>query len=281
MQNNDLKIAVAHSKVSGDVRQNTKNIKAQIKAAAEAGCRLIQFTEGAISGLFWEHIKNWQEVDQGLLLSQLEDICKFAQELKIWVALGCNHHLSKDNLPHCSTYIISDEGQVVTRYDKRYLSETNITKRKYAPGKSAVTFEIDGILMGCVSGTDIFYNAPFDEYRDLGVECVLFSVNLAHSQSFLTMAQAHANQSHIWMTVSTNTDNIFPLASHFIGPDGAIANSSDYGTPGLAIGKISLNDPGWDIPINQSRPWRKLAREGLAYQDYYVEDTRSEIRNRF
>jgi predicted amidohydrolase len=44
------------------------------------------------------------------------------------VVLGSAHPLTPPHRPHNSLYVISDKGQLVDRYDKRFCSNTEITR---------------------------------------------------------------------------------------------------------------------------------------------------------
>ena len=76
--------------------------------------------------------------------------------------------------PHNSLYVVSDRGELVTRYDERLLSNTKISFM-YSPGKIPVTFEVDGVRFGCALGMEAHYPEIFIEYERLDVDCVLFS----------------------------------------------------------------------------------------------------------
>lgn len=58
--------------------------------------------------------------------------------------------------PHNSLYVVSDYGELVTRYDERLLSNTKISFM-YSPGKTAVTFEVDGFRFGCAMAMEVHY----------------------------------------------------------------------------------------------------------------------------
>jgi predicted amidohydrolase len=57
--------------------------------------------------------------------------------------------LSGPNRPHNSLYVVSDQGAVVERYDKRFLSHTEV-RFLYTPGTRPVVFEVDGFRFGTV-----------------------------------------------------------------------------------------------------------------------------------
>lgn len=65
------------------------------------------------------------------------------QRTGLWTAFGSLHPLTPPNRPHNSLYIISPNGHVVTRYDKRFLSHTEVTWM-YTPGTEPVVFAAEG-----------------------------------------------------------------------------------------------------------------------------------------
>ena len=114
MSENRISIAVAHSYVDADVKINGQNIRKQMTQTANAGCRLIQFTEAAVSGRFRDQITSWDEVDRDVLRSELAKIAAHAKKLNLWVVVGSNHHLTDPHLPYDSLYIISAAGDLVS-----------------------------------------------------------------------------------------------------------------------------------------------------------------------
>lgn len=66
---------------------------------------------------------------------QLEATRELASKLKLWTVLGSVHQLTSPHWPHNSLYVISDPGELVTRYDERLLSNTKISFM-YSPGKN-------------------------------------------------------------------------------------------------------------------------------------------------
>ncbi|MDQ0910064.1 putative amidohydrolase [Streptomyces canus] len=57
------------------------------------------------------------------------------------MAFGAPHPLTRPHRPHNSLYVVSDTGKLVGRYDKRYLSHTEVSYL-YTPGTAPLVFEV-------------------------------------------------------------------------------------------------------------------------------------------
>src|SRR5882757_8666522 len=146
---NSIRIAAAQSPVGRDPAVNGAAIRALMHSAAQQGARLIHFPEGAATGYVPGPVAkaNWQ-VDWAAAREQLELTAALAGELALWTVLGGNHRLSGAHRPHNSLYVISDEGLLVGRYDKRLCSYNEITNW-YSPGFDPLAFDVDGFRFGC------------------------------------------------------------------------------------------------------------------------------------
>ena len=158
MNRSPLTIATAQSHVSADVRENGREIRRLMRQARSGGACLAHFPEGALSGYTKSQINDWGQVDWGALGDELRRTVALAGELGLWVVFGCNHRLTPPHRPHNSLYVISDRSELVNRYDKRFLSHTEVT-RFYTPGKGACVFEVLGWRFGCALCIEI----QFDE----------------------------------------------------------------------------------------------------------------------
>lgn len=65
---------------------------------------------------------DWDHADWQCLRQELTAIARLAGELRMWVVLGAVHPLTPPRRPHSSMYVVSDWGELVTRYDERLLS---------------------------------------------------------------------------------------------------------------------------------------------------------------
>ena len=232
----------------------------------------MQFPEGALSGYAKNPILDWSEVDWRVVREELDTICALAKELNIWVVLGSAHPLNPPHLPHNSLYIISDEGVIEDRYDKRKCSYTETT-RFYSPGLRPVVFDVDGFRFGCIICVEINFPALFMEYDRLGVHCLLLSAYPIDS-IFYVKARAHAALHNYWLALSVPSECAHMMMSGLIGPDGEQLKHLST-EQGLVFNDMDLEAPEVDIPFNKARPWRAIAGSGEFYEKYLVEDPRS------
>ncbi|WP_457797203.1 carbon-nitrogen hydrolase family protein [Methylocystis sp. S23] len=273
-------IATAQSIVTSDVRKNGRHIRDLMSSASEAGCRLAHFPEGALSGYIKSQIENWAVVDWKLLREELVAIAAHAAHLGLWTVIGCNHRLTPPHPPHNSLYVISHEGRLVGRYDKRLCSNTELADW-YTPGRSAVTFDVDGVRFGMMLCIEVQFPELFLEYGRMGVDCVLFSA-YSDDPMFRLLSRAHAATNNFWLSLSIPALPTSRLSAGLIGPDGALqATASEGGKPSLVCGGIDKDDPRFDIAINKARPWRAAARAGGIYTERLVTDARSDDRLSF
>jgi predicted amidohydrolase len=267
-----LRLAIAQLPISGDARKNSSEVRQAMREAANGGARLIQFPEAILTGYPKHPIMDWAEVDWELVHQELESIMQLAGELKIWVVLGSSHPLTPPHWPHNSLYVISDEGRLVTRYDKRIVSYTEVTKY-YTPGYESVVFEVDGYRFGCVICVEINFPQLFIEYGQLGIDCLLFSAYPVDA-IFDTKARAYAAIHNYWVSLSVPTETSSFIKSALIGPDGENLNEIEE-EQGVIFGELDRNDPRFDIALNKAKPWRASVTTDPRYQTRQLNDPRS------
>ena len=259
-----FRVAIAHMAISPDIRENSSAIQNLMRQAVDQQCRLIQFPEGALSGYCKTEISSWQNYDWSKLEAQIQDIRQLARKLKIWVIVGTAAQVESKKPPRNSLLVISDKGEIVARYDKRFISHGEL-QGWYSPGKGAVTFEVDGLRFGLALCLEVQFPEIFDEYYIQDVDGVLLSA-YANDPIFEVTARTYASLYNYWVGFSVPSNQTPPLTSSLIGPDGYIQAISKRGMDSLAIGEINPNDERWDVPLNKAKPWRKIARQGDIYK---------------
>lgn len=142
----ELRLAVAQSTVAEDptdsanLRASGDEIRRLMREASGAGARLVQFPEGAITYPSKYVMSSgspgtlaaagWDRVDWNVMRAQAKSVADLAGELGLWVVFGSIHPLTPPHRPHNSLYVVSDEGALVTRYDKGQPTEfTDLLKR--------------------------------------------------------------------------------------------------------------------------------------------------------
>ena len=283
MSANRLRVAIAQTPVGFDPRANGAVIRGQMREAAAAGARLIQFTEGAMSGYpsgpGKQVLAGWQ-VDWAALRDELEATAALAVELRLWTVVGSNHPLTPPNRPHNSLYVISDQGELAGRYDKRLLSYTEVSDW-YAPGSEPLVFEVDGFRFGCVLCIEIQFPELFVEYARQDVDMVLLST-FSRDPMFAVQAQGHAACGAFWLGFSVPAQCSDAAPSGLIGPDGQwIAAGPSDGAAAVVVADLDRGSAALRGALEFARPWRTRARAGELHDQARVVDLRSADVSRF
>lgn len=287
-----VRLAVAQITVHDDprniaeLRHSGQEMRRLMRETRQAGARLLHFPEGATcspnkrimsaGGPATIGPADWGRFEWTVLREELEATRALAREVGLWTVFGSVHQLSQPRRPHNSLYVVSDRGELVTRYDERMLSNTKISFM-YTPGSIPVTFEIDGIRFGCALGMESHFPEIFIDYEKLDVDCVLFSTNShADGPALAVEMQGHAASNNYWASFSVPAQHSLTAPSGIVAPGGQwAAQCPADGTPSIAVVDIN-NNPG-----DPARPWRRTARAGI-YQPHLVEDDqRSDNRGMF
>ncbi|MDX0802243.1 carbon-nitrogen hydrolase family protein [Sinorhizobium medicae] len=289
-----VRLAVAQTTLFNDPRDidglhaSGTEMRRLMREAHKAGARLIHFPEGTtccpnkriMSETGPKEIgpSDWTLSPWDILRKELDATSKLARALKLWTVFGSVHQLTAPHRPHNCLYVVSDRGQVVTRYDERLLSNTKISFM-YSPGKLPMIFEVDGVRFGCALGMEAHYPEIFVEYEGLDVDCVLFSTsgeNPSAAPAFAAEAMGHAASNTYWVSYSAHAPQSVTAPSGIAAPDGQWAvQCSANGAPAISVAEIKT-DPG-----HPARPWRRTARSDLYPPHQVTGDPRSDGRDLF
>ena len=279
---------------SGQLRQSGRDVRELMRQARAAGARILHFPEGAIcspgkrvmsaTGPAEVGPADWSRADWPVLRQELAAVARLAGELRLWTVVGAVHPLTPPHRPHNSLYVISDRGELVTRYDERLLSNTKLSFM-YTPGSGPVTFAADGLRFGCALGIEVHFPEVFAEYERLDVDGVLVSTgpgeNPDRTAAFATEAQAHAATNGLWVSFAMSAQGGPAAPAGTIAPDGHwAARCPGDERAAVAIADIDNRPESIDIAVTRARPWRRLARAGV-YDAHLVTDDRSDNRGAF
>lgn len=263
-----MKIAAAQSLVTKDIAENGRTIRALIQQAAQEGARLVNFCEGALSGYAKAQIaspEDWQNFAWGAHAAELQAITEACRENGIFAVIGSASPLPLPHPPHNSQCVINDQGEMIARYEKRCLSNSELEEGWYTPGKHPSVFEVDGYRLGCLTCVEVQFPELFMEYERLDVDAILFS-SFGIGNFFQIALRAHAGFNCIWISGATPAQKAVQGPANIVGPDGKIISSCGGGPINeLAFATLDREDPSYDIPLNKARPWRRSARLGMIY----------------
>ena len=233
---------------------------------------------GYPSGPGKQILAGWK-VDWQALREELEAIAALAADLGLWVVIGSSHPLTPPSRPHNSLYIISDQGELIGRYDKRFLSHSELSDW-YVPGSRAATFDVDGFVFGCALCIEIQFAEIFFEYARKGVDAVLLS-SFSRSPMYAIQAQGHALCGAFWLGFSVPAQCSDAAPSGLVGPDGKwIVTAPSDGSPALAIADLDRASEPLRISLEHGRPWRARARDLFGHAPI-CDDPRSLDERRF
>ena len=274
----ELIVATCQFPVSADINANADWIRRQMQQAAGDGARIVHFSEVALSGYAGVDHENLESFDWATHRSELREIIALAGQLKIWVILGAAHQLEDDLKPHNSLYVITPEGSIADRYDKRFCTGGDL--RHYSPGNHFVVFDVDGVKCGLLICYDIRFPELYRQYKMLDVQLMFHSFYNArqrpgsiHPKIMPPTAQARAATNHMFLSVNNSSaPNSWP--SIFVTPDGLIEQRLPLDEPGIMLNTVDTTKRYYDA----SKPYRASSIRGVLNSGVTVDSERSRDR---
>ncbi len=258
-----LKIATCQFAVGRSIRRNSRAICEFIRRAGEAGADIVHFSECALSGYVGTDFPSFEGYDWDLLRAETEKIITLAGEVGLWVVLGSTHRLTQPNKPHNCLYLISPEGKIVDRYDKRFCTPGDL--RRLTPGNRFVNFTVKGVKCSLLICFDLRFPELYRELYRQGVNCILQSFYNArqkgpsvHTHIIRQTMQCRAATNHFWASCANSSGYYSPYPSCFIQPDGVIAGQLRPNRSGMMVNTVDLSRKFYD-PMAE---YRDLAVSG-------------------
>lgn len=275
-----LKVATCQFPVCGDVEANAGHIIALMREAAKQDADVVHFSECALSGYAGVDFESFDDYNWDLLKDKTLEIIDLAGQLKVWTVLGSSHRLTKPNKPHNSLYLISPEGKLIDRYDKRFC--TGVDFDNYTPGDHFVHFEVNSVKCSLLICFDLRFPELYRALYKDGVKCIFQSFYNArqqgpsvHSDIMRQTMQANAASNGFRVSMTNSCGWFCPYPSCFIQPDGRIAAQLTDHKEGLMLNTVDLSETFYD----PSAPYRDMAIDGkLTNAVGTVTDIKSENR---
>lgn len=278
-----LTVATCQFSVSADPRRNGADIRALIAEAAAQGAEIVHFGECALSGYCRANFPNWDGYDWASLRQEMEQVMETCHHHRIWTVIGSSHPLTSGSHPHNSVYIVSPEGRIADRYDKRRCSVGDLTC--YTPGDYPVIFTVNGIRCGVLVCMEERFPELWQAYADEDVTLVFHSTSgslTAREDTDWTvmsgiLAQANAQQHQLFVSQASWCPAFQEFPSLWVERGGHTVRRSQRHVPGLMLNRIP-DDAGKDDHSRMVRRFRAEARSGALYADHYRDDPRSRDR---
>ncbi len=277
MPKNKIRIATCQFSESHQPRRNSAMIRRYMASAKRKRADIVHFHECALSGYGGEI--GSKDYDWPALREQTELIMAEARRLKMWVVLGSSHPLTKPHKPHNSLYLISPEGKIIDRYDKRFCMAGELDC--YTPGDHFVTFKLNGITCGLLICFDLRFPELYRQLLSRGVRVLFQSFNNGrmdgpgiHEHIMPQTLQAHAACNSMWISAPNSSAYYSRWGSVFITPDGKITGRLSRNKAGIMVNTADLSEKFYD-PVT---PYCQLAIKGIYHTGKTVKDPRSKDR---
>ncbi len=273
-----LRIATCQFSETWSPLRNAALVRRYIARAKRERCDVVHFHECALSGYcgkVGESDYDWAALREATL-SVMEE----AKRQGIWVVLGSSHPLTPPHKPHNSLYLISPQGQIVDRYDKRFCMTHEL--EFYTPGDHWVAFDLNGIRCGLLICFDLRFPEVYRALYRQGVRVIFQSFYNGrmdgpgiHEHIMPQTVAAHAGMNGMWISAPNSSAHYSRWGSVFVGPDGRIDGRLPRNRAGMMVNTVDLSEPRYD----PAAPFRDDAMNGKLHSGQPVQgDPRSERR---
>lgn len=263
MKQGVVHIATCQFAVSSDIADNASHILSLMRQAAQQKADIAHFSECALSGYASVDFTTFEGYDWPLLREKTQEILDAARQLGLWVVLGSSHQLTAPNKPHNCQYLITPQGTIADRYDKRFCTESDL--KHYTPGNRFVFFTLNGVKCALLICFDLRFPELYRHLYKHGVRCVFQSFYNArqdtpsvHTDIMRQTMQANAANNGLWASVANSCAWLCPYSSCFIQPDGKIIRQMEDHTEGLILNTVDISQPFYD----PAAPFRNLVLSG-------------------
>jgi predicted amidohydrolase len=300
-----LNVATCQFPTGADIDANLGFVSRLMRETKSRGGEVAHFPEACLSGYAGSDLESHADTDWPLLASALGEVLALAGSLGLWVVLGSAHRLTPPHKPHNSLYVISGQGRIVDRYDKRFLSGDASGAAgdlaHYSPGNHFSVFDIKGVRCGALICVDCRYPELYRAYKRRGVQLMFHAFHAAHvgaeewnaiearigvenhalnpatTYPGITqpaMMHAAAGSNHMWISCPNSAAFRSCWPSFFVRPDGVITGRlGEHGT-GVLLSQVDTEAPFYD----STAAWRERAMAGILHSGDLVRDARSDDR---
>ncbi|MHC4255023.1 MAG: carbon-nitrogen hydrolase family protein, partial [Planctomycetota bacterium] len=244
---------------------------------------IVHFSECALSGYVGTDFPNFEGYDWQLLKEKTEKIISLAKKLQMWIVLGSTHQLTEPNKPHNSLYLISPNGKIIDRYDKRFCTPGDL--RRLTAGNHFVNFTVNGVKCSLLICFDLRFPEIYRKLYKQGVNVILQSFYNArqkgpsvHTHIMRQTMQCRAATNGFWASCANSSGFYSPYPSFFVQPDGKIVKQLKQNRAGIMINTVDLNRKLYDPMKN----FRETAIKGkLDNSSSAIKDSRSKNKKIF
>jgi len=253
-----LKLATCQFAVDSDVGKNLREIKKQIKKAAEQNAEVVHFSECCLSAYGGFDFQEFSSEAETQISNGISEIREQAKRFKVWVIFGTHFFEGDGEKPYNSLFVINNKGEIEIRYDKRLLAEIDLDW--YKPGKEPGLFSIKGIKCGLLICHEWRYPELYRQYYHLGVEMLFqswYDGNYTEEEYqdegknlgevIPGFVRGNAANNKLWISAANTSKKQSSFASFVSQPDGRVFGKLKRNTSGVLISEIDLEKDFIDL----------------------------------
>ncbi len=241
-----IRIALANIEIPRSPEDAVSRAEDAVRAAAEAGARIVCFPEAYVPGYPWPVPSERKPVSAEFLQSALARIAQAARESNVGVLLGTERFVS--DKPRITVAVIRPDGEVAGFQDKVQLDPSEDIP--YEPGTGREVFELEGLRFGIAichegfrypetvrwaarQGAQLVFHPHYAEAEPGAFQPTEFGDprNSFHEKSFLCRA---AENGCYYASVNCASPGS-PTTSAVVRPDGSLLAYQPYGQAGLLV----------------------------------------------
>lgn len=247
-----LRVATCQFPVTRSPAENGRYIGQFIRKAADAGAHLLHTSEAALAGYAGVDLPSLDGYDWDSLRREATTLRSLAQQLGMWLALGSAHFLNKETKPTNCLYLINPHGDIIDRYDKRFLTGRDIAH--YSSGDRLVSHEIRGVRIGLAICYDVCWPQIYIVYRQAGAAVMLHSFHNARTsgENCLKTSTVHqvatrCSDNRMWAVCNNSSQPYSQWGAFVARPDATIPKQLPINEPGMLIHDYpdGLSPGGW------------------------------------
>jgi predicted amidohydrolase len=253
-----LKIATSQFAVCSDIGKNLSTITKQIKFAVDQGANIIHFCECSLSSYAGIDFKEFNSEAYTKILNGIVKICELAQLQNIWVIFGTHLFDGPIEKPFNSLFVINGQGEIVTRYDKRLLSEFDLDW--YTAGTGPGIFELNGIKCGLLICHEWRYPELYRQYYHLGVELLFqswydgnYSLEEYETEGknlgevIPGFVRGNVANNKLWISASNTSKKQSSFSAFVVQPDGGVNGKLKRNVTGVLVSEIDFEKDYIDL----------------------------------
>lgn len=253
-----LNIATSQFAVDSNIKNNLVSIEKQIKIASKDGADIIHFCECSLSAYVEIDFPKYTAETNTQIKTGIARICKLAQLHSIWVIFGT--HLFEDNMekPFNCLFVINNQGEIETRYNKRLLSKFDLDW--YSAGTEPGVFELNGIKCGLLICHEWRYPELYRQYYKMGVQLLFQSWYDGNytEEEYQTegknlgevipgFVRGNAANNKLWVSASNTSKKQSGFSAFVCNPDGKVLGKLKRNVTGVLISEINFTKEYMDL----------------------------------